>query len=342
MAGTMLNSSIPYDPFSTSYLVKDQQQAFDFSPVALYSNPLEDFNTIDFAAESATSPELDSPLSPVSPDSLSLPVPSSAGTEWTTSFGSLSSPDVFFKSEALDSPAINPMDLSASADDIVPFGGSGQLADNSPLFPSPQLARAQNPAQVNHCARGPETKPEITVATRQSQRPTRGLKRKSTSSSCSTDSSPRSSASPPPATRRAMSGKDGAPRVAIALPPKKTAHNMIEKRYRNNLNDKISALRDAVPALRVMVHRLEGHPGSDDDDVDAGRRMTAQDFEEDLGGLTPAHKLNKATILSKATEYIAHLERKNRALARDNQGLRNKVEGFEMLMMNGASRSVWC
>jgi hypothetical protein len=28
-------------------------------------------------------------------------------------------------------------------------------------------------------------------------------------------------------------------------PPKKTAHNMIEKRYRNNLNDKIAALRDS-------------------------------------------------------------------------------------------------
>ena len=339
----MLNSSIPYDPFSTSYLVKDQQQAFDFSPVAFYSNPLEDFNTAEFAAESATSPELDSPLSPVSPDSLALPVPSSAGTEWTTPFGSLSSPDVFFKSEALDSPVINPMDLSASTDEVVPFGGgSGQLADNSPLFPSPQLARAQNPAQLDHCVRGSTTRPEITVTTRQSQRSTRGLKRKSTSSSCSTDSSPRSSASPPPATRRATCGKEGAPRVAIALPPKKTAHNMIEKRYRNNLNDKISALRDAVPALRVMVHRLEGHGGSGDDDVDGGRRMNAQDFEEDLGGLAPAHKLNKATILSKATEYIAHLERKNRALARDNQGLRNKVEGFEMLMMNGASRSVWC
>lgn len=29
-------------------------------------------------------------------------------------------------------------------------------------------------------------------------------------------------------------------------PPKKTAHNMIEKRYRNNLNDKIAALRDSM------------------------------------------------------------------------------------------------
>lgn len=63
------------------------------------------------------------------------------------------------------------------------------------------------------------------------------------------------------------------------LPPvKKTAHNMIEKRYRTNLNDKISALRDSVPSLRVMS------------------KGSANSGEEDLQGLTPAHKLNKATV----------------------------------------------
>lgn len=62
-------------------------------------------------------------------------------------------------------------------------------------------------------------------------------------------------------------------------PVKKTAHNMIEKRYRTNLNDKISALRDSVPSLRVMSKGSGNHSG-----------------EEDLQGLTPAHKLNKATV----------------------------------------------
>jgi hypothetical protein len=62
-------------------------------------------------------------------------------------------------------------------------------------------------------------------------------------------------------------------------PVKKTAHNMIEKRYRTNLNEKIAALRDSVPSLRVMSK------GSDE-----------VDGKEDLQGLTPAHKLNKATV----------------------------------------------
>jgi hypothetical protein len=65
-------------------------------------------------------------------------------------------------------------------------------------------------------------------------------------------------------------------------PVKKTAHNMIEKRYRTNLNDKIAALRDSVPSLRIMTKSARGEDTTDD--------------REDLQGLTPAHKLNKATV----------------------------------------------
>lgn len=65
-------------------------------------------------------------------------------------------------------------------------------------------------------------------------------------------------------------------------PVKKTAHNMIEKRYRTNLNDKIAALRDSVPSLRIMSKSSRGEDTADD--------------REDLQGLTPAHKLNKATV----------------------------------------------
>lgn len=64
-------------------------------------------------------------------------------------------------------------------------------------------------------------------------------------------------------------------------PVKKTAHNMIEKRYRTNLNDKITALRDSVPSLRIISRK--------------GSR--GEDFQEDLQGLTPAHKLNKVCII---------------------------------------------
>ncbi|KAF5096511.1 hypothetical protein D0Z00_002752 [Geotrichum galactomycetum] len=73
---------------------------------------------------------------------------------------------------------------------------------------------------------------------------------------------------------------------------------MIEKRYRTNINDKILALRDCVPSLRCIV--TGGAKG-----------------EEDLEGLSPASKLNKATVLTKATEYIMHLQKRNAELMKD-------------------------
>jgi len=73
-------------------------------------------------------------------------------------------------------------------------------------------------------------------------------------------------------------------------PVKKTAHNMIEKRYRTNLNDKIAALRDSVPSLRIMSKSVRGEDTTDD--------------REELQGLTPAHKLNKATV-SKLFQFFS-------------------------------------
>jgi len=93
---------------------------------------------------------------------------------------------------------------------------------------------------------------------------------------------------------------------------------MIEKRYRTNLNDKIAALRDSVPSLRVTVKQ----------------GCYADDEFEDLQGLTPACKLNKATILSKATEYIAHLEKRNKYLTKENAALKSRIEAFEVLVMS--------
>lgn len=105
-------------------------------------------------------------------------------------------------------------------------------------------------------------------------------------------------------------------------PVKKTAHNMIEKRYRTNLNDKIAALRDSVPSLRIMSKSARGEDTTGD--------------REELHGLTPAHKLNKATVLSKATEYIRHLEKRNMRLIDENAAMQQRIAAFEKLFMAGA------
>lgn len=55
--------------------------------------------------------------------------------------------------------------------------------------------------------------------------------------------------------------------------PKKTTHNVIEKRYRTNLNDKFAELRDKVPSLCDIL----------------------EDSNEDLQGLKAMHKLTKVS-----------------------------------------------
>jgi hypothetical protein len=59
------------------------------------------------------------------------------------------------------------------------------------------------------------------------------------------------------------------------------------------------------------------------------------DDPEDLEGLTPAHKLNKATVLSKATEYIRHLEKRNKRLHDELTTLKTRLESYEKMAISG-------
>ncbi|GAN03067.1 hypothetical protein MAM1_0033c02518 [Mucor ambiguus] len=114
----------------------------------------------------------------------------------------------------------------------------------------------------------------------------------------------------------------------VAQPPmpqqKKTAHNAIERRYRNNINDRIAELKNAVPALlyakvkdsrtgNKRSHRVTSNEDDEDD----------EDGEEYLDGVAVATKLNKATILRKATEYILHLKRTGDDLRQENATLQH-------------------
>ncbi|KAG0745435.1 hypothetical protein G6F22_002742 [Rhizopus arrhizus] len=99
---------------------------------------------------------------------------------------------------------------------------------------------------------------------------------------------------------------------------KKTAHNAIERRYRNNINDRITELKNAVPALlyaKVNHNKKRPHKNNEEED--------SEDGEEYLDGVAVATKLNKATILRKATEYINHLKRTGEHIRRENGALQN-------------------
>jgi hypothetical protein len=111
---------------------------------------------------------------------------------------------------------------------------------------------------------------------------------------------------------------------------------MIEKRYRTNLNDKITQLRDAVPSLRLMAQRSAGGTGAEFDAASDEGMMEGGGGGGGLAGLANGGaKLNKATILSKATEYILQLERRNHGLETENGALRGRMEGLEMMLMSG-------
>ncbi|KAL2127995.1 hypothetical protein VTI74DRAFT_9868 [Chaetomium olivicolor] len=351
MSGTTIDSSMSFDPYATSFDASQLQTYSDFSPISVFDQ-LEDFGT-DFTSDSAASPL--SPLSPaLSASSFGFPT-TDPWTSWDSAELSPEPENLFGcpdynpcpPSKGSLSPAINPMDLAVSATNN----------SQAPMFQSPQVMLAtipnQQPLPVPMTAAplpasSAPSAPAPANDAAAKRYPSRAIKRKSTSVS-SDDEPPAKSATVAPhtspttaAVRRPSAPK---PKDNAALGPKKTAHNMIEKRYRTNLNDKITQLRDAVPSLRLMAQRtkmLEGGAG-------AAASAEYEDGEDGLlenglgSGLAHgAAKLNKATILSKATEYILQLERRNHGLETENSALRGRMEGLEMMLMSrGGVAGVW-
>ncbi|THH30548.1 hypothetical protein EUX98_g3636 [Antrodiella citrinella] len=96
----------------------------------------------------------------------------------------------------------------------------------------------------------------------------------------------------------------------------KTSHTTIERRYRTNLNARITGLKQAVPALRVLENKNINTFG----DVVDQRGF--------VDGVKVARKMSKANVLGKATEYIKVLKKRESRLAREQDGLRSLISGL--------------
>ncbi|MCJ1225534.1 hypothetical protein MMC12_002183 [Toensbergia leucococca] len=134
----------------------------------------------------------------------------------------------------------------------------------------------------------------------------------------------RSTKKPKPSARKQVPKDLEKPKMKKEPLVKRSAHSVIEKRYRMSLNGKIEALRDSVPSLRPtsLISR-------DDGEADGKTRPSPTVPE-------PVVKLNKATILAKTTEYIRHLEERNKQICDESQAVRTQLDTFERLSLASA------
>jgi len=102
-------------------------------------------------------------------------------------------------------------------------------------------------------------------------------------------------------------------------PFKAAAHNMIEKKYRSNLNDKMIALRDSIPSLRTA----------------------ADSTADSADGKESSRKLNKAYILTEARDYIRYLKKRNKVLINKEKDLEAQIKAFQMLSRSRYGKGNW-
>jgi len=158
---------------------------------------------------------------------------------------------------------------------------------------------------------------------------------------------------PPPL--KARKSSHGPPPRKKCLSPQ--AHNVVEKKYRRNLNYRIDTLRRCVPSLchasfpspsstsrsppprrpqkplaaaskSPIAVSLKAAENSCDDDDD--------DDDDDNNNQRKSHRCTKATIITKAREHILDQELAIKRLCTEVAGYRTRIVAFEALERDGA------
>ncbi len=195
--------------------------------------------------------------------------------------------------------------ISTANSDLQPFLSAPQpskgatMPSNGPLTPSPSSSSPETLHLPEHRLSG-----ETLRSTSSSETARRNLKRKSSDGH-------------EPITSFGIASNQQKPTS------KKRPHNVIEKRYRANLNDKIAELRQSLPSLRSPGKGLKENEHADDD---------AEDHTESI-------KFNKASILTKAVEYIRHLELRNKRLDDENVALKQRLLKLERALASDGNNA---
>lgn len=196
-----------------------------------------------------------------------------------------------------DDPPFSLDDPSFSPDDLSPL-------DEANLFPllspSPKLVPTIQPLQ--EVAEPHSRQPSLEKPLRASSEPSRPPKPK-----------------PKNKKRQSYSAVDnGAPKARRLRNYRLESHNEIEKRYRTGINECIDRLRQAIPRLV---------PTNDDSNFG----------EEDDGSMTEIEtarpKDGKGDVLTRALEYVKHLEANATRLSNELVVLNTRLRAFEDLAM---------
>lgn len=94
-------------------------------------------------------------------------------------------------------------------------------------------------------------------------------------------------------------------------------HSVSEKRYRTKLNDEIGRLRENVPSLRAIPKRSEEY--------------AYREGKEKLDRPEASNKFDKATVVTKAIEYIAYIEMCNKRLSKERIALMDRLSAIQAI-----------
>ncbi|KAF7323522.1 BHLH domain-containing protein [Mycena kentingensis (nom. inval.)] len=114
---------------------------------------------------------------------------------------------------------------------------------------------------------------------------------------------------------------------------RRESHNAVERRRRDNINEKISELATLIPECM-----LEEAPtnGTGTGKKDAGADEDSKDGVKDGGGVV---KANKGMILRKSVEYIRYLQQLVTAQGARNRELEEQLTGFGVRPVGAGSQS---